>query len=127
MSSFCDCSFAHGADVSRSDCRLDGGDGSPACSLLYSLPCLPQRFFTSKTSRLDGGLVISGGALKITQDNETISRRERLNTLDFVWNVEHYEWNLHSKKLVDFHQTNGYCIAPDDDKDNQVLAIWVVE
>ena len=55
-------------------------------------------------------------------------RKDLLEALEFVWNVEqHCEWNFQYNKLVEFQRKNGQCIIVPEDIDNQALAIWVVE
>jgi hypothetical protein len=52
-------------------------------------------------------------------------RKELLEKIGFVWNVEAHQWHLHYKKLVEFKQQNGHCCVPTKYQEDAFLGNWV--
>ena len=54
-------------------------------------------------------------------------RKERLDAVGFVWNVQDHEWHSHYDNLMEFQRENGHCIVPSHYKHStgQGLGHWL--
>jgi superfamily II DNA or RNA helicase len=57
------------------------------------------------------------------QDNLSLDRKSRLDSLGFVWNMFDASWEENYAKLVEFHADNGHCRV----KGNPALEEWIVK
>jgi uncharacterized protein YbgA (DUF1722 family) len=61
-----------------------------------------------------------GNKNKLLQD-----RKELLDKLEFVWNMEDREWYLQYEKLVALKQQHGHCPVRFSSKDDSSLSCWI--
>jgi uncharacterized protein YbgA (DUF1722 family) len=54
-----------------------------------------------------------------------LDRKDLLNKLGFVWNVEAHRWNKQYEKLVEFKRKHGNCLVPRSYKEDTSLGEWV--
>lgn len=52
-------------------------------------------------------------------------RKDLLDDIGFVWNVEDHEWNLQYAKLVAFQRQHDHCLVPIRYQQDESLGIWV--
>lgn len=55
--------------------------------------------------------------------NLTTERIKKLESIDFVWNVNDFKWQLKYNQLKEFCKINGHCVVPK--KGNSLLHNWL--
>ena len=58
----------------------------------------------------------------VMMSNERI---EKLNSIDFVWNLFEHSWNTKYKELKSYAAKHGHCLVPWQCKENFQLSLWV--
>jgi hypothetical protein len=56
----------------------------------------------------------------------TEEKIQRLESLDFCWNVRDHKWQTMLERLKDFHQSHGHVNIPTTDTDNHDLRVWLI-
>jgi uncharacterized protein YbgA (DUF1722 family) len=59
------------------------------------------------------------------KNNMRQDRKDLLNKIGFVWNVEDHQWKKQYEKLVEFKRKQGNCVVPQKYEEDVTLGTWV--